>query len=176
MSSAVLPGVPLSSRTVTFVSVTSPQLVTTPLKGMLVVPKGTVPGQVLVTRMQGVVGTVVVQLLLGLSTWPPQTLSPEATIVSVSGPQKFAPTVCVPEYGALPPTGISGRLSVMSSAVLPGVPLSSTTLTFVSGTLPQLVTMPLKGMLVVPNETVAGQVLVASIHGLLQTLQVALAV
>ena len=62
MSSAVLPGVPLLSTTVTFVSVTSPQLVTIPLKGMLVVPKGTVAGQVFVTLMQGVVGTVVVQV------------------------------------------------------------------------------------------------------------------
>ena len=62
MSSAVLAGVPLSSTTVTFVMVTSPQFVTTPLKGMLVVPKGTVAGQVFVTLMQGVVGTVVVQV------------------------------------------------------------------------------------------------------------------
>ena len=62
MSSAVLAGVPLSSTTVTFVRVTSPQLVTTPLNGMLVVPKGTVAGQVFVTLMQGVVGTVVVQV------------------------------------------------------------------------------------------------------------------
>ena len=62
MSSAVLFGVPLSSRTVTFVSVTSPQLVTIPLKEMLVVPKGTVAGHVFVTLMQGDVGTVVVQL------------------------------------------------------------------------------------------------------------------
>ena len=99
MSSAVLPGVPLSSTTLTCVSGTLPQLVTIPLKEMLVVPKGTVAGQVLVTSMQGVVGTVVVQVAEALMC-PPQTLSPEATTISVSGPQKFAPTVCVPEYGA----------------------------------------------------------------------------
>src|SRR5215813_4071671 len=68
---------------------------------------------------------------------------------------------------------MSGRVMVMSSAGLAGVPLSSTTRTLVSGTLPQLVTIPLNGIEVVPNGTDAGHVLVALMHGLLQTLQVA---
>ena len=100
MSSAVLAGVPLSSTTVTLVIVTSPQLVTIPLNAMLVVPKGTVDGHVFVTLMHGEVGVVVVQLAEAV-TCPPQTLSPEATTLSVSGPQKLGPTVCALEYGSL---------------------------------------------------------------------------
>src|SRR5213592_5011408 len=101
MSSAALFGVPLSSTTVMLVSVTSPQLVTTPLNEMVVVPNGTVAGHVLVTLMHGEVGTVVVQFFFGLEIGRPQRSIADATTVSVIGPQKLGPTVCVPEYGTL---------------------------------------------------------------------------
>src|SRR5437762_294219 len=90
---------------------------------------------------------------------------PNATTVSVNGPQKCEATVWELEYGFVSPAARSPMLMVMSSAALPGVPLSSTTRTFFRGTSPQLWTVPLKGMLVVPNGTVAGQVLVTSTHG-----------
>src|SRR5215510_5862559 len=98
-------------------------------------------GHVLVTSMQGSLVTVVVQLFVA-ETVSPQRPLPDATTVSVNGPQA-AGTVLVACQLAEPPTARSPIGTLISSAELPGVPLSSRTTTFVRGTLPQLVTIPL---------------------------------
>src|SRR5438046_2972953 len=133
ISSAGLAGVPLSSVITTLINGTSPQLRTLPLKAILVVPKGTVAGQVLVTSTQGVVGMVVVQLFGWLVVRTPQTLVPDATTVSVSGPQNVGETGWAPSYGLVSPIAKLPIVIVM-------VPLEavSVTVTPVSGTLPQL--------------------------------------
>src|SRR5262245_7727597 len=68
------------------------------------------------------------------------------------------------------------RLTVMSSPVLPGVPLSSTTVTLVRVMLPQLVTVPVMTILVRPAAAGAGQFLVTPIQRVMIFEQVSLQV
>src|SRR5437870_1174159 len=101
-------------------------------------------GQFLVTEMQGAVVMVVTQVAFAGPTWAPvHRFVPVAVAVFVKGPQEVPVRVFVAVHGLLPPTAIVSMAIVLSSAALPGVPLSSTTFTPVSGTLPQLVTTPL---------------------------------
>src|SRR5438477_275555 len=97
MSSTALQDMPLLSSTTTWVSGTLPQLLTTPLNEMLVVPNPPVARHVFVASMHLVLFPTRRSSDLALLTWPPQRPSAEAIIVSVRGPQKVADTVCVPE-------------------------------------------------------------------------------
>ena len=81
----------------------------------------------------------------GPTSRPVQILVPVAVAVLVMLPQKFAGTVTVAFQGALVRGAKVPMSMVLSSAALPGVPLLSTTLTPMRGTLPQLVTIPLTG-------------------------------
>jgi hypothetical protein len=86
---------------------------------------------------------VVTQVAVAGPTDVPQILVPVALAVLVILPQKPAVTLTIEFQGLLWPTARSLTVNVVSSPALPGVPLLSTTCTPVSGTLPQLVTMPL---------------------------------
>src|SRR5436190_704514 len=96
-----------------------------------------------VTQIWGAQGITVVQVLVaGPTRRPVQTFVPVALTVSVMEPQKPAGIVFVACQGAEPLMPKSPMTMVWSSEASLGVPLSSTTLTPVSGTLPQLVTIP----------------------------------
>src|SRR5260370_953184 len=98
----------------------------------------------LVTQILGLQITVVVQdLESGPTCAPVQRLVPVTVAVSVMLPKTGQDKVLVAVRGAMPPTSTLPMEMVISSAGLPGVPLSSTTTTPISGTLPQLVTIPL---------------------------------
>src|SRR5450759_514320 len=99
-------------------------------------------GQVFVTLMHGEVVTVVVQDAELVTLLPLHALVPVATTVSVKGPQPTG-TVLVACQGALPPTAKPPTIEIVMSSAVFVVPLSSTTFTPTSGTLPQLLTTPL---------------------------------
>src|SRR5947208_915196 len=97
----------------------------------------------LVTQILGRHITVVVQdLESGPTSAPVQRLVPVTVAVSVMLPQNDDDKVLVAAQETLAPTPTVPMGMVMSSAGSPGVPLSSTTTTPISGTLPQLVTIP----------------------------------